>query len=257
MGVTKMRRILLYFSLKYHGDYQLILQAIRQKEKVVKEKLQTIEEKIQSKYVTIIDKDYPEMLKHINNPPWVLYYYGDLSLLNKKTLAIIGARKNTSYGKKMCQKIIRECKDYNCNVISGLAMGIDAIAHQSAFEFQLSTIAVLGSGIDYCYPKSNIDLYNRIKAHGLLISEYPNLTKPQKQFFLVRNRLIAALSEQVVVIEASCQSGTMNTVTYALEFGKDVGCVPNLATLNSGCNQLIKQGAKLIESASDIFEEKT
>lgn len=79
-----MRRILLYFSLKYHGDYQLILQAIRQKEKVVKEKLQTIEEKIQSKYVTIIDKDYPEMLKHINNPPWVLYYYGDLSLLNKK-----------------------------------------------------------------------------------------------------------------------------------------------------------------------------
>lgn len=252
-----MRRILLYFSLKYHGEYQLILQAIRQKEKVEKEELQIVENKIQSKYVTIIDKDYPEMLKRIFNPPWVLFYYGDLSLLNKKTLAIIGARKYSSYGKKMCQKIIQECKDYDCNIISGLAMGIDAIAHQSAFDNQLSTIAVLGSGIDYCYPKSNIELYYKIKENGLLISEYPNLVKPQKQFFLVRNRLIAALCEQLVVIEASCQSGTMNTVTYALEYGKDVGCVPNLATLNSGCNQLIKQGAKLIENANDIFEEKT
>lgn len=250
-----MRKILLYFALKYQGDYNKIYQAIKAKEKVQTDDIIDIENKIKCNYVTIVDKDYPQSLKSIGNPPLVLFYYGDISLLYKpNTLAIIGKRKNSQYGLQVCKEIVSGLKEYNSIVISGLAMGIDSIAHQSAIENNLKTIAVLGSGIDYCYPSSNINIYNEIKNKGLIVSEYPNDILPTPNNFLIRNRIIAALSDSIIVIEANYKSGTMNTVSYGLEFGKDIYAVPHLANSNSGCNYLIKQGAKLIECAKDIYE---
>ena len=249
-----MNKILLYFSLKYNGDFNKIYKAIKEKELVSKNLLENIESKIKSKYVTLVDKEYPDCLKHIANPPFVLFYYGDFSLLsNNDKLAIIGKRENSEYGKVMCEKIVKEL-DKNCCVISGLAKGIDSIAHQSAIDNNLKTIAVLGSGIDNCYPLSNKSLYEIIKKEGLIISEYPNSINANPQNFLIRNRIIAAISDNILVIEASYKSGTMNTVAYGLEFGKEIYAIPYLANSNSGCNYLIKQGAKLVENAKDIYE---
>ena len=250
-----MRRILLYFAIKYQGEYSKILTAIKEKERPSEEELINVEQKIKSKYVTIIDAEYPIFLKSIGTPPIVLFYYGDLSLINNSNkIAVIGARENSLYGQEMAIKLVSDFKRYNCVCVSGLALGIDGIAHQCALNNNTKTIAVLGSGIDYCHPMSNIDIYNNIKEKGLVISEYPNNIKPKPHNFLIRNRIIAAISDYICVIEANYKSGTMNTVAYGLEFGKEICCVPYLANCHSGCNKLIKEGAKLIESTKDILE---
>lgn len=251
-----MKKVLLYFALKYQGDYKKILSAIEAKEQIDKNELQEVENKIRCKYITLLDNNYPDAFKHTGTPPFVLFYYGDISLLNKPNkIAMIGCRKNSMYGEIMSKKIVKDFKKDNAICVSGLAEGIDSISHLCALENNIKTIAVLGSGIDYCYPSINIDIYNAIKEKGLLISEYPNNTKPLPHYFLIRNRIIAAISDYVCVVEANYKSGTMNTVAYALEYGKDVCCVPSLATNNSGCNKLIKEGARLIENYKDIMDE--
>lgn len=251
-----MRKVLLYFALKYKGDYKKILNAITEKEQVDETALLEVESKIKCKYITLLDLDYPVALRQTGTPPFVLFYYGDISLLNKvNKIAVIGTRNNSLYGQEMTNKIVKEFKFYNFVCVSGLASGIDSIAHQVSLDNDIKTIAVLGSGIDYCYPSINIDIYNNIKEKGLVISEYPNDTVPQPYYFLIRNRIIAALSEYICVIEASYKSGTMNTVAYGLEFGKDICCVPSLANTSSGCNKLIKEGARLVESLKDIIEQ--
>ena len=250
-----MRKVLLYFALKYQGDYKKILSAITEKEQPDLNELKEIESKINCKYVTLLDKEYPPYFKNIGTPPFILFYYGDISLLNAfNKIAVIGCRKNSLYGEEMTNKIVKEFKKEKCVCVSGLADGIDGIAHRCALNNNIKTIAVLGSGIDYCYPSINIDIYNQIKEKGLIISEYPNKSKPQPYYFLIRNRLIAAISEHICVIEANYKSGTMNTVAYGLEYGKDICCVPSLANNNSGCNKLIKEGAKLVENLNDILE---
>lgn len=250
-----MKKILLYFALKYQGDYKKIIQAIKNKEQVSQKQLENIESEIQCQYLTIIDHNYPDCLKHIATPPIVLFYYGDINLLNYASkIAIIGKRENSIYGKNMCIELIDGLSSQEHVIVSGLAKGIDSIAHQAALKKNLKTIAILGSGIDYCYPKMNFNLYEEIKKSGLVISEYPNSLAPQPQNFLIRNRLIAAISSKIVIIEANYKSGTMNTVSFALEYGKEICCVPNLANKKSGCNYLIKQGAKLVETAQDILE---
>lgn len=252
-----MRKILLYFALKYNGDYSSILKAIKEKEHVDEKELVDIENKIKSKYLTILDEDYPSELKNIGTPPIVLFYYGNIKLLKgNNKVAIIGTRKNTTYGSVMAIKITKGLKKYNATIVSGLAIGIDSIAQQKAIDDNINTIAVLGSGIDNCYVKANESLYEKIKENGLVISEYPNDINPLPQNFLIRNRIIAAISEYIIVVEAKYKSGTMNTVAYGLEFGKEIYCVPALATSNSGCNMLIKQGACLLESADDLFAIK-
>lgn len=250
-----MRKILLYFSLKYEGDFMKIYNAIKAKEKVLPENIKNVESKINCNYITIIDNNYPTCFKNILWSPFVLFYYGDLSLIDQtQSVSVIGNRKNSDYGKEMCCKLVKELKDFDKTIVSGMALGIDSIAHNSAIENNMKTIAVLGSGIDYVYPKSNKYLYNIIKHNGLIISEYPNSLIPKPDNFLFRNRIIAALSSHIVVIEAKYKSGTMNTVSYGLEYGKDICCVPALGNIESGCNMLIKQGAKLVECAKDIFE---
>ena len=249
-----MRKVLLYFALKYQGDYKKILNAIKEKQQPDILELKEVESKIKCKYITIVDNDYPVELRNIGTPPFVLFYYGDISLLYKPhKIAMIGTRNNSIYGEEMTVKLVKEFKKYKCICVSGLAKGIDGIAHKCALENNVKTIAILGSGIDYCYPSINKDIYNMIKEKGLILSEYPNDTKPLNHYFLIRNRIIAAISDYVCVVEASYKSGTMNTVAYALEYGKEICCVPYTANCNSGCNKLLKEGAKLIENFMDIF----
>lgn len=251
-----MRKILLYFAIKYEGNYNLIYNAIKKKEKVSNEDINKITNIDKYNYITILDSEYPQKLKTIANPPFVLFYFGDISLLNKAlpNIVVIGTRNNTTYGETMTKKIVNDLKNGEYIISSGLARGIDRVVHETALECNLPTIAVLGCGVNVYYPVSNADVYQKIKEKGLLLSEYPNDLKAKPEHFLVRNRILAALSDIIVIIEAKHRSGTVNTVAYGLEYGKDICCVPALATANSGCNHLIKQGAKLIENGRDIFD---
>lgn len=250
-----MRKIILYFALKYNGDYKKIYQAIKDKEVVDIKDIENIESKINCKYITLIDSNYPQCLKTIGTPPFILFYYGDISLLNDANkVAIIGKRKCSDYGKEMAKKITCGLKKYQATIVSGLAFGIDSIAHEESLANDMKTIGVIAGGIDTMLYPFQKQLYENIKKYGLLISEYPNNIQAKPNGFLIRNRIIAALSDHIVVIEANYKSGTMNTVAYGLEFGKEIYAVPNLANVDSGCNYLIKQGARLIEKAEDIFE---
>lgn len=249
-----MNNILLYFAVKYYGDFEKIYQAIMNQEKCNYDEVEKIKKSITCKYTTIISSDYPLKLKNLNRPPFVLFYDGDLTLLDKKSIAVIGSRKNSEYGEKMCEKIVKELVLKNYVIISGLAKGIDKISHQIALNNKGFTIGVLGNGIDYYYPKENIDIQKEISKKGLLISEYPPFLCPKKENFPKRNRIIAALCDGLIVIEAKKRSGTMITVNEALNLGKDIMCVPSNADINSGCNSLIKSGAYLIESVKDVLE---
>lgn len=251
-----MKEIILYFSLKYNGDFMCIYDALTKKEKVDEELKKELLSKLKCSYTTIFDDDYPALLKEINCPPFVLYYYGDLSLVNNDTLAMVGMRECSEYGKNTALSLSGELVKEGFTIVSGMALGIDTYAHIGAIEAKGRTIAVLGSGIDYCYPKRNIKLYNAIKENHLLISEYPFDRVPDKSTFPFRNRIVAGLSDGIIVVEAKRKSGTMITVGYALEQGKDVYAIPSRIGDFDGCNFLIQQGAKLVMDVKDILEEQ-
>ena len=251
-----MEELVLYFSLKYHGDFQKIYKALMNKEKVDEELRCELKKQLKSSYTTIFSHDYPQMLKTINCPPFVLYYYGDLSLVKGKTIGVVGMREMSDYGKEATQHFVEELVERNYVIVSGMAKGVDAIAHQSAIDYQGKTIAVLGTGIEYCYPWENKVLYDCLKENQLIMSEYPFKTAPQKKMFPSRNRIIAGLSRSVLLTEAKVRSGTMITAGYALEQGKDVYCVPARFNDYAGCNELIKQGAKLVTNVQDILEDE-
>ncbi len=208
--------------------------------------------------IHIYDKYYPEKLKTIYDKPIVLYIKGNKSILNKFSLAIIGCRDHTKYGEIVAKNISYEISKNNIVTISGLARGIDSIAHKETLKAKGKTIAVIGSGVDNIYPEENKELAKEIiKNGGTIISEYVVGTKAQKMNFPARNRIISGMSNGVVVIEAKKKSGTMITVDFALEQGKEVFAVPgNILSKNSeGTNELIKQGAKLVTNVEDILEE--
>lgn len=250
----KAREILLYLAVKYNGDYEKMLDAIKQKEKVDPSLLTEAITSIKSNYVTLIDPDYPKCLKSIMRPPLVLFYYGDLSLVSDemKCLSIVGSREMSSYGQKITEDIIVGLEN-RYYIVSGMAKGIDSIAHFSAIKYGLKTVGVLGCGIDYIYPKENIELYELMKKEHLLISEYPNLVGPDKDHFPFRNRIIAAMSKGLLITEAKKRSGTMITASYAISQGKEVMCVPYDAYSDSANNKLIKDGAFLVENSSDVL----
>lgn len=252
----KAREVLLYFAGKYEGDYYAIINALRKKEPIDDDLfLKYKEDWEEVETITIIDDDYPAFFKTINNPPIVLYLKGRRELLNnlEKSIAVIGARESSEYGKNMTYELVEGLVKENFTIVSGLARGIDGFSHDACLKAGGATIAVLGSGINYPYPKANTALYNKIAEQGLIISEYPDLTKPEPDYFKFRNRLVAALSKAVLIIEAKYRSGTIITVGYALEKGSDIFCVPERAGKNSGCNRLIKDGAYLVESVNDIL----
>ena len=208
--------------------------------------------------ITIYDKYYPEKLKQIYDKPIVLYLKGNKEILNAFSLAIIGCRENSKYGEIATKKLSYELAKKGIVTISGLARGIDSISHSATLQAKGKTIAVIGSGIDNIYPKENTKLANDIvKNGGVIISEYIVGTKAEKMNFPARNRIISGMSDGVVVIEAKKKSGTMITVDFALEQGKDVFALPgNITSINSeGTNELIKNGAKIITNVQDILEE--
>lgn len=205
--------------------------------------------------ISINSKEYPQNFKNIYDSPKKIYLIGNKDLLYQKGIAIVGARDATKYGKKIAYNLAKELSEQNIVIISGLAIGIDSYAHKGSLE--KGTIAVLGSGIDNIYPKENLELAREIiKNKGCIISEYPLGTKPERLHFPQRNRIISGLSDGVVVIEASKKSGALITAEFALEQGKEVFAVPGDINKkqSEGTNQLIKDGAILLTSATDILE---
>lgn len=206
---------------------------------------------------------YPTQLKNTSRPPIVLFCKGNVGLLQQPQIAFVGSRTPTAYGhqvtKHLVQDLIHQTHGSNYVITSGLALGIDAIAHQSAVEANhSSTIAVMGSGHQYIYPKRHERLAAQIiESEGVLLTEFLPDEKPQQFNFPRRNRIIAGLSRGTVVVEAAVKSGSLITASYALEEGRDVFAVPgNLFNkVSAGCHELIKQGAKIVTSAADIIEE--
>lgn len=199
--------------------------------------------------ISIEEKQYPNILKEIYDPPICLYIRGNKEILNNKSISIVGCRKATDYGRKVARDFAYNISKQDINIISGLAIGIDSEAHLGAVEANKKTIAVLGNGLDTIYPKENINLSQKIlDSGGTIISEYPLGTKPKKENFPARNRIISGMSSGLLVVEAKEKSGTLITVDFALEQGRDVFVIPgNIVSENSvGTNDLIKQGAKLV-----------
>lgn len=209
------------------------------------------------KMVTFFDRDYPAGLKKIEDPPFVLYYIGKLPEQGRVSLAIIGARECSAYGSSMAAAFARGAAFAGVDVISGMARGIDGIAQEHALAEGGETYAVLGCGVDICYPKSNRELYDRIPEKGGICSPYPPGTEPVKTLFPYRNKIVAGLSDAVLVIEARQKSGTLITVDMALEQGKDVYAVPGrlVDRLSDGCNYLLRQGAGIALSPEDLMAE--
>ncbi len=210
--------------------------------------------------LTITDNEYPEDLKQIYSPPPVLFYKGDLQCLNNNCLAVVGARKNTHYGVSVLEKIIPELVLNGLTIISGLALGIDGIAHRVCLQNNGKTVAVLGSGLDNAniYPSTNKQLAEKIiEGGGCLLSESAPGTRPSKQSFPLRNRIISGLSLAVLIIEAGESSGSLITAKYALEQNRDIYAIPGniFSAFSKGTNNLIKQGAKLINCSQDILDE--
>lgn len=251
--VMIMEDVLLYYSLLYQGDFNKIYRAIVSKENADLKSLKEMKKALKCSYTTIISDDYPKLLKQITAPPFVLYYYGDLSLCQQNCFAMVGMREASLYGKKMANDISRYLAEKKIVVVSGMARGIDAYSHLGTMKYGGKTIAVLGSGIDYCYPKENQNLYQSLKKDHLILSEYPNDLKPEKEFFKRRNRIVTGLAEKLIVVEANKRSGTMISVGYALEQGKEVYCVPNRFNEHNGCNYLISQGANILVELEDLF----
>ncbi len=208
------------------------------------------------KIVDYLDDIYPSYLKEIPDPPMVIYVKGIIELLKSPTVAIVGSRNCTEYGYTTTVKIASELADTGVIVISGMALGIDAAAHYGAMKTG-STIAVLGSGIDRCYPASNYRIYEKIPENGCIISEYDMGEMPKPYYFPRRNRIISGMSTCVVVTEANIKSGSLITAKLALEYGRDVCAIPGNVNrkLSLGTNSLIKNGAKCITSTGDIIEE--
>lgn len=208
-------------------------------------------------FVSREDERYPDKLRSIYDAPYALYYKGSLPKPGQKLLAVIGARECSAYGREMARYLAKVIAASGVPVISGLARGIDSYAHEGALNGGGITYAVLGCGIDICYPKENLDLYMEIQKQGAVISEYHPKVSPIAGNFPMRNRIISGLSDAILVIEAREKSGSLITVDLGLEQGKEIYALPGKATdqLSRGCNNLIKMGAKLVTSPEDILED--
>lgn len=207
--------------------------------------------------ITLASDCYPFLLKHIYDPPFVLFYKGDLSLLTLPLMGVVGARECTQYGRKALEQLLPLLIEHKVGIISGLAKGIDTYAHHETTQLNGKTIAVIGTGLDVTYPRENVALQAHLSLHHLVLSEYPLGTPPRKHHFPMRNRIISGLSDGVLVIEARSRSGSLITARMALEEGRDVFAVPGsiFSELSRGCNDLIKLGAIPVTEASDILDE--
>ncbi len=201
------------------------------------------------------EKDYPPLLSHICRPPEVLYATGDAAILKKRCVAVVGARRATSYGKWVSYQIGKRLAECGLVTVSGMAWGCDTEAHRGALDAGGATVAVLGCGVDICYPAANVSLRRRIAEQGLLLSEYEPETPPRPYRFPQRNRIISGISEAVVVAEAGISSGSLITAECAAEQGRMIFAVPgNISSPCSlGCNKLIQDGAEAVAVVDDIL----
>jgi len=207
--------------------------------------------------VTLADASYPRLLLEITDPPVILYCRGRVELLNRPALALVGSRNATAQGTSNAEQFARSFSAAGFTIVSGLAQGIDSAAHRGGLAASGSTVAVLGTGVDIAYPRSNAPLAAEIAERGLLLSEFPLGTKAFAHNFPRRNRLISGLAQGCLVIEAALASGSLITARAAAEQGREVFAVPGSihSPLSKGCHALIKSGAKLAESAEDVLSE--
>lgn len=277
IGPGKVRNLLAKFhSIEniFHADYNSLIEVegisdnlssriIKAKRLFNETKLATEKElnklkKINGSVITIWDKEYPPLLKKIYDPPLMLYAIGSFEEDDNYSIAVVGTRQPTSYGKLQAERLAADIVHQRITVISGLARGIDSIAHYSALKNNGRTIAVVGSGLDVIYPPENKKLFEQIAASGMIISEYRLGTKPDAQNFPKRNRIISGLSLGVIIIETGIGGGAMQTASFALDQSREVFAVPgNIGSRQSeGTNLLIQKGeAKLILSVEDVLVE--
>ena len=211
---------------------------------------------INIKTVRKADKEYPEKLLHIEDAPEILYFIGTLPDPNKKSVSIVGSRNASSYGLTLAKTLSKILSENDVQIISGLALGIDSEAHIGAIDANKPTYALMGCGVNICYPTYNANIYNKIiKCGGGIISDYEINTPPLPHNFPFRNRLIAGLSDVVIVVEGKNNSGSLITAEYALKQGKDIFACPGRIgdSLSEGTNNLIKQGAYILTSADDVL----
>ena len=250
----EIRSYLIGLAIRHQGDWHEIVEAIKNKEEIKEEELHVYLEYLHCKTLTILDPEYPEYLKQIMCPPIVLFYYGDISLISdySKNVAIVGSRDASQEGLLNIYSIAENIGK-RLNVVSGLARGIDAAAHQGIISGGGKTIGVLGCGIEMCYPSCNKKLYDEIKRNHLLISEYYGYISPEAKNFPQRNRLIVAFSKGTLIGESFERSGTSITANFALDMCRELMAVPSGNINNSLSNSLIKDGCYVVTSAEDIF----
>jgi DNA processing protein len=226
-------------------------------EKFTEKELKKLE-KLGGKLITIWDQEYPSILKKIYDPPILFFILGELNESDQYSIAVVGTRQPTNYGKVQAEKISMDLSKQGITIVSGMARGIDSIAHNTAIKSGRRTIAVIGSGLDVIYPAENKKLFEKISENGAVISEFSLGTKPDAQNFPRRNRIISGLSLGIVVIETGIQGGAMQTAALALDQNREVFALPgNVGVKQSeGTNLLIQKGeAKLITSADDVINE--
>jgi DNA processing protein len=203
------------------------------------------------------DPEYPQSLLQIYDPPVLLYVRGDAQVLNLPSISIVGSRRPTLYGTQMAERMGREIAARGVVVVSGMARGIDALAHKGAMTVNGRAVGVLGTGINVCYPKENKKLYEKVLERGAIVSEFPLGTHPAPENFPIRNRIVAGMPLGVVVVEGAQYSGSLITARLAMEFGREVFGVPGNVTqpVSFAPNQLIRQGAKLVTNGADVIED--
>lgn len=213
-------------------------------------------ERMNARMVTMIDDEYPPLLRHIHAPPPVLFVQGDLWPCHGTAVAIVGSRKPTIYGQRVAEKLAQDLGRAKVPVVSGLARGIDSMAHRGVLQAGGYTVGVMACGLDYPYPPENAGLIQEVGRTGAVVSEFLIDAPPRPGLFPIRNRIIAGLSRAVVVVEASLKSGSLITARHALDQGRDIFAVPGPVSSNTsiGCHELLKQGAGLLSGIEDLYE---
>ncbi len=245
--------------LRISGVGNTIVENFSKRGELFNQAQKTIEnaEKENAKIIFYNDPEYPERLKGLYDSPAILYYKGNTTLNHARTIGIVGTRKMTDYGKKITEDIVEGLQNHNVQIISGLALGIDGTAHRTAVENGISTIAVMANGVDSVYPSSHQKLAEQMLQNGALISENPFGVQPLAQLFLARNRIIAGLSDIVIVVESAKKGGAMVSAEFANNYHREVFAVPGTLAnrFSEGCNKLIQKNKALIyTSVNDIIE---
>ena len=252
-----MRDILIYYALKHNGDWDKIYDSIKNyKDDIDWEEFEKYPCDLRKNCLTYLDKDiYPSALASIYHPPFVLFYKGDINLIKetKKIVAIVGTRSPSELG-ILATEMIVDALPMDYIVVSGMAIGIDSVAHRCAIQSKRKTIAVLPCGINEIYTPSSKDIYHTLSRNHLVISEYPFKEGFTQSRLPVRNRIVVGLTEKLFLPEAYEKSGSLISVHFALSFGREVICVPHPFNANTANNRLIKDGADFVENATDVLE---